>query len=191
MALDFLKAVDKALEAVGQSTIKTMAKRGAKGLGVGAVAEGITEAGQDMLNAIGTDVALGREPRSLSQLKEHLLSAGVAGMVAGGFFGAGAGTVGGYLDSSAEKKKRLAKDEADKKNAIIEIRARTCGLEASLFASDLFKMYEKVSHKKKWSLEIISISKSDAGGLKEVIASRKGKNIWTNWSKWFRKNNFI
>ena len=109
------KAVDKALEAVGQSTIKTMAKRGAKGLGVGAVAEGITEAGQEMLNAIGTDVALGREPRSLSELKEHLLSAGVAGMVAGGFFGAGAGTVGGYLDSSAEKKKRLAKDEADKK----------------------------------------------------------------------------
>ena len=44
----------------------------------------------------------------------------------------------------------LPKDEADKKNAIIEIRAGTGGLEASLFASDLFKMYEKVSHKKKW-----------------------------------------
>ena len=42
----------------------------------------------------------------------------------------------------------LPKDEADKKNAIIEIRAGTGGLEASLFASDLFKMYEKVSHKK-------------------------------------------
>ena len=41
----------------------------------------------------------------------------------------------------------LPKDEADKKNAIIEIRAGTGGLEASLFASDLFKMYEKVSHK--------------------------------------------
>ena len=67
----------------------------------------------------------------------------------------------------------LPKDEADKKNAIIEIRAGTGGLEASLFASDLFKMYEKVSHKKKWSLELISISRSDAGGLKEVIASIK------------------
>ena len=43
----------------------------------------------------------------------------------------------------------LPKDEADKKNAIIEIRAGTGGLEASLFAGDLFKMYEKVSHKKK------------------------------------------
>ena len=54
----------------------------------------------------------------------------------------------------------LPKDEADKKNAIIEIRAGTGGLEASLFASDLFKMYEKVSHKKKWTLELISINKS-------------------------------
>ena len=74
----------------------------------------------------------------------------------------------------------LPKDEADKKNAIIEIRAGTGGLEASLFAGDLFKMYEKVCHKKKWSLEVISISRSDAGGLKEVIASIKGNNIYSS-----------
>ncbi len=73
----------------------------------------------------------------------------------------------------------LPKDEADKKNAIIEIRAGTGGLEASLFASDLFKMYEKISHKKKWLVELISISKSEAGGLKEVIASIKGINIYS------------
>ena len=73
----------------------------------------------------------------------------------------------------------LPKDEADAKNAIIEIRAGTGGLEASLFASDLFKMYEKVCNKKKWNLEIISISKSEAGGLKEVIANVKGKNIYS------------
>ena len=72
----------------------------------------------------------------------------------------------------------LPKDEADK-NAIIEIRAGTGGLEASLFASDLFNMYEKVSNKKKWSLELISISRSEAGGLKEVIASIKGNNIYS------------
>ena len=81
-----------------------------------------------------------------------------------------------------EKKLKLfliPKDEADKKNAIIEIRAGTGGLEASLFAADLFKMYEKVSHKKKWILELISISKSEAGGLKEVIASIKGTNIYS------------
>ena len=74
----------------------------------------------------------------------------------------------------------LPKDDADSKNAIIEIRAGTGGLEASLFASDLFKMYEKVSNNKKWKLEIINISKSDAGGLKEVIASIKGKNIYSS-----------
>ena len=81
-----------------------------------------------------------------------------------------------------EKKLRLfllPKDEADKKNAIIEIRAGTGGLEASLFASDLFKMYEKISHKKKWNVELISISKSEAGGLKEVIASIKGSDIYS------------
>ena len=73
----------------------------------------------------------------------------------------------------------LPKDEADKKNAIIEIRAGTGGLEASLFAGDLFRMYEKVSQKKRWTLELISISKSEAGGLKEVIASIKGSNIYS------------
>ena len=83
------------------------------------------------------------------------------------------------IDEKKLKLFLLPKDEADKKNAIIEIRAGTGGLEASLFASDLFKMYEKVSHKKKWSLELISISRSDAGGLKEVIASIKGSNIYS------------
>ena len=73
----------------------------------------------------------------------------------------------------------IPKDEADKKDAIIEIRAGTGGLEASLFAADLFKMYEKVSSKKKWTLELISISRSEAGGLKEVIASIKGNNIYS------------
>jgi len=74
----------------------------------------------------------------------------------------------------------LPKDEADKKNAIIEIRAGTGGLEASLFAADLFKMYERVSHKKKWIVELISISRSEAGGLKEVIASIKGNDIYSS-----------
>ncbi len=87
-----------------------------------------------------------------------------------------------YNHEKNEKKLKLfllPKDEADKKNAIIEIRAGTGGLEASLFASDLFKMYEKVSNKKKWALELISISRSEAGGLKEVIASIKGTNIYS------------
>ena len=85
-----------------------------------------------------------------------------------------------YLNEKRIKIFLLPKDEADTKNAMIEIRAGTGGLEASLFAGDLFKMYEKVSNKKNWKLEIISISKSDAGGLKEVIASIKGKNIYSS-----------
>tara|TARA_Y100000589_G_C27122327_1_gene616974 strand:+ start:303 stop:1373 length:1071 start_codon:yes stop_codon:yes gene_type:complete len=90
----------------------------------------------------------------------------------------------GLVNKNEKIKKKLIifllpKDEADKKNAILEIRAGTGGLEASLFAADLFKMYEKICNNKKWSLEVISISKSDAGGLKEVIASIKGKNIYS------------
>ena len=73
----------------------------------------------------------------------------------------------------------LPKDEDDAKNAIVEIRAGTGGLEASLFCADLFKMYEKVCSKKKWQLEIISISKSDAGGFKEVIFLVNGNDIYS------------
>ena len=51
----------------------------------------------------------------------------------------------------------LPKDVDDDKNAIVEIRAGTGGLEASLFCADLFKMYEKVCSKKKWLLEMINI----------------------------------
>ena len=73
----------------------------------------------------------------------------------------------------------LPKDEADKKNAILEIRAGTGGDEAGLFVADLYKMYEKVCLNNKWSSEIISISKSTAGGFKEVILLIKGNNIYS------------
>jgi peptide chain release factor 1 len=73
----------------------------------------------------------------------------------------------------------LPKDEADGKNAILEIRAGTGGLEATLFVADLYKMYEKVCGIKKWILEIINISKSEAGGFKEVILLIKGTDIYS------------
>ena len=60
----------------------------------------------------------------------------------------------------------LPKDEADEKNAIVEIRAGTGGLEASLFASDLFNMYQKVSSINGWRVEVLSASASEAGGFK-------------------------
>ena len=73
----------------------------------------------------------------------------------------------------------LPKDADDNKNAIVEIRAGTGGLEASLFCADLFKMYEKVCSKKKWKLEIINISKREAGGFKEVIFLVNGDDIYS------------
>jgi len=73
----------------------------------------------------------------------------------------------------------LPKDEDDNKNAIVEIRAGTGGLEASLFCADLFKMYEKVCSKKNWKLEIINVSKSEAGGFKEVIFLVNGDDIYS------------
>ena len=73
----------------------------------------------------------------------------------------------------------LPKDEDDNKNAIVEIRAGTGGLEASLFCADLFKMYEKVCSKNKWKLEIINISKSEAGGFKEVVFLVNGNDIYS------------
>jgi len=73
----------------------------------------------------------------------------------------------------------LPKDEADGKNAILEIRAGTGGLEATLFVADLYKLYEKVCVIKKWQLEIINISKSEAGGFKEVILLIKGTDIYS------------
>ncbi len=73
----------------------------------------------------------------------------------------------------------LPKDEDDNKNAIVEIRSGTGGLEASLFCLDLYKMYEKVCSKKKWKLDLISISKSEAGGFKEVIFSVSGNDIYS------------
>ena len=73
----------------------------------------------------------------------------------------------------------LPKDEADTKNAILEIRAGTGGDEAGLFVADLYKMYEKVCLNNRWSFEIINISKSSAGGFKEVILLVKGNNIYS------------
>ena len=61
----------------------------------------------------------------------------------------------------------------------MEIRAGTGGLEATLFCSDLFKMYEKVCSKKGWKIDLINISRSDAGGYKEIIFSVNGQNIYS------------
>jgi len=73
----------------------------------------------------------------------------------------------------------LPKDRDDNKNAIVEIRAGTGGLEATLFCADLFKMYEKVCSKKNWKSDVINISRSEAGGFKEIIFSVIGNDIYS------------
>ncbi len=67
-----------------------------------------------------------------------------------------------------------SKNEPDK-DIIIEIRAGTGGLEASLFASDLYRMYSKYADLKGWTLEIMAYADTEAGGVKEVVFSLSGK----------------
>jgi peptide chain release factor 1 len=71
-------------------------------------------------------------------------------------------------------------DEDDSRAAILEIRAGAGGLEASLFASDLFTMYKSYANKKGWNVQIISSNISETGGYKEVIAHIDGKNVYKN-----------
>jgi peptide chain release factor 1 len=72
----------------------------------------------------------------------------------------------------------LPKDAADEKSAILEVRAGTGGDEAALFAADLFRMYQRYADSKGWSTEIISMSESDLGGYKEVVASITGRGVF-------------
>ena len=74
----------------------------------------------------------------------------------------------------------IPKDEADERNAIIEIRAGTGGEEAALFASDLLRMYSKFSELKKWKTEIMDISQTDHNGVKEVVLNISGKDVFGN-----------
>ena len=72
----------------------------------------------------------------------------------------------------------LPKDEADAKNAILEVRAGTGGEEAALFAADLFRMYERYAARKGWKFEVLDLSDTGIGGLKEAIASISGRNVF-------------
>ncbi len=81
----------------------------------------------------------------------------------------------------AEKEVKLAllpRDEADTKNAIIEVRAGTGGEEAALFAADLFEMYQRYAESRKWKFEVLSISDTGIGGYKEASASISGQNVF-------------
>jgi len=72
----------------------------------------------------------------------------------------------------------LPKDAMDDHNAILEIRAGTGGDEASLFAGDLFRMYERYAAKQGWKTEILSASEGTKGGFKEIVASVRGRGVF-------------
>jgi peptide chain release factor 1 len=79
------------------------------------------------------------------------------------------------------RKMKIAKrfsSEDDSKAVILEIRAGAGGDEASLFASDLFRMYKNYAFSKNWQVQLIDSSVSESGGYKEVIAEIKGKNVF-------------
>src|SRR6202142_49124 len=73
----------------------------------------------------------------------------------------------------------LPKDPNDEKNVILEIRAGTGGDEATLFAAEVFRMYNRYSEMHKWKVEVLSTSESGVGGLKEVIALIEGDRVYS------------
>jgi len=94
------------------------------------------------------------------------------------------------LKESTERKSKIEeelklllipKDPLDEKDVILEIRAGTGGEEAALFAADLFRMYSKYAENKGFKVEVMDSSVSDSGGIKEIIASIKGKGAYSKF----------
>ncbi|CAI9102689.1 OLC1v1000996C1 [Oldenlandia corymbosa var. corymbosa] len=91
------------------------------------------------------------------------------------------------LDQAMAEEKRLQylllkhllpKDDADERDCILEVRAGTGGEEASLFAMEIFKMYEKYSQRSGWKFEVIDVAQSDLKGYKEASASISGVGVY-------------
>lgn len=72
----------------------------------------------------------------------------------------------------------VPRDDDDENNAILELRAGTGGKEASLFTSEMFVMYQRFAASKKWKFEILNMSKSDQGGIKEAAVSVSGSGVY-------------
>ena len=72
----------------------------------------------------------------------------------------------------------LPKDAMDERNVVLEIRAGTGGDEASLFAGDLFRMYERFASLQGWKVDLISASEGTMGGYKEIVAEVQGRGAF-------------
>jgi len=86
------------------------------------------------------------------------------------------------LKSSEDRLKLLLvpKDPLDEKNIIMEIRAGTGGEEAALFASDLYRLYSRFAETKNWKFEIMNSNETELGGIKEIVFSISGNNVYEN-----------
>src|SRR5262245_23314955 len=73
----------------------------------------------------------------------------------------------------------LPKDPNDEKNILLEIRGGTGGEEAALFAGDLFRMYSRYAERRRWKVEILSLSEAAAGGIKEAVAVISGDKVYS------------
>ncbi len=72
----------------------------------------------------------------------------------------------------------IPKDPQDSKNAVMEIRAGTGGDEASIFAGDLFRMYQKYCESKRWKVEVVELNEGTAGGFKEIVFNVIGNGAY-------------
>ena len=73
----------------------------------------------------------------------------------------------------------VPRDPNDERDVILEVRSGAGGEEASLFADELFRMYFRYAERRGWRVELLSISRSSSGGIKEVIASLSGQGVWS------------
>jgi peptide chain release factor 1 len=73
----------------------------------------------------------------------------------------------------------LPQDPHDARSVIMEIRAGTGGDEAALFAADLFRMYSRYAETQRWRIEVLSVSPTETGGFKEIIAAIDGKDVYS------------
>jgi peptide chain release factor 1 len=73
----------------------------------------------------------------------------------------------------------VPKDPNDEKNVMLEIRAGTGGDEAALFAADLFRMYSRYAERQGWKIEVLNLSETGVGGIKEVIAIIEGRQVYS------------
>ena len=76
------------------------------------------------------------------------------------------------------KKLLIPKNEDEEKDIFLEVRAGTGGDEAGIFVGDLFRMFSRLSERKKWKIELISSRESEKGGFKEIVAKISGNNVY-------------